>query len=203
MKPRRWFRFDLVRLSAALIVILWCFQGFSEDRDESVLSPERLAARMRPRLSNGWTVAVKGEQVVVERRHVVEVYNGIALPGFSSDAERREHIRPSVRREKFVISLRLGDRVSEEDYKRAFQRNMTAVKEARKDARRGKLMPDAQFWREHPEYGYRQLPSFDTGRQSIYMDCHLYGAPWQFWDEAVAKECLAVIDDLGKLFRPY
>lgn len=175
---------------------------------------ESLAEVLRVRLPKGWTILVKDEQVVLERMEPVELYNGLALPGFNQEAE----IKRRIFRVKLRITLRLGEHVTTEDFKQFTLKNDEAIDKVRKDRSDGKYMPDAKFWKEHPEYGFRELPILDAGRQSIYMEstfgciraptddprsAQAGGRIMNFFDRRTDEECQGLIDGLGKLFRPY
>jgi hypothetical protein len=200
-------------------------EGARPDRDEGhgVGDPESLAALLRPRLPKGWTLSISKRRVALERDDPIELYNGLQLPNFSSEAKRREYLRPNVRREKLVISLSLGDRISQEEYDRIVAKNLLAVAQANASTakdnakRRGirmPVMPDEKLWQKQLEYGFRRTPSFDTGSQSIYIDCEPPGVVYvarpkhlksvfQFWDKSVEKECQGVLEDLGMIFTTY
>ena len=112
----------------------------------------------------------------------------------------------------------MGEHVTTEDFKQLTLKNHAAIDKARIDRADGKFMPDANFWKEHPEYGYRELPILDAGRQSIYMEStygcirvpidgprsiQTGGRTMNFVDKRVDEECQGFIDGFGKLFRPY
>lgn len=176
---------------------------------------ESLAELMRARLPSGWTISVKNESVVLDRKEPVELYNGLSLP--RPGPLRDEMIKRSLRREKLTITMWVGKHVTAEEFKKSEQIYHVALKQARKDLDDGKASPDAKFWKEHPEYGYRlePIPILDADRVSIYMidnqgcisrptaEPRPGGHVIAFFDERVEKECQGLIDDLGKLYRPY
>jgi hypothetical protein len=180
--------------------------------NESVASDtQSLASLIRPEIPKGWTLSVKENQVVIERTEPVEVYNGIALPFFATEAELLRYVRPSVRRERFIISLAFGNQMTKDEVMRANERNSQALETARRDRRDGKFMPDEAYWREHPEYAYQKIPSFYASTQSIYMTVTVQprpaegprGAVIRFWDESIEAECRQVLDNLSRHFDAY
>jgi len=180
--------------------------------NESVASDvQSLASLIRPEIPKGWTLSVKENQVVIERTEPVEVYNGIALPSFATEAELRRYVRPSVRRERFTISLWSGNQMTKDEVKLANERNSQALETVRRDRRDGKFMPDDAYWREHPGYGYQKIPSFYSKTQGIYMTVTVpprpadgpRGAVIRFWDESIEAECRQVLDNLSRHFDAY
>jgi hypothetical protein len=183
-----------------------------ESRADSVIhNAESLAAVLRSRLPKGWNVVVNEEKVVIERIEPIQVFTGIGLPAFATEAKLREHIRPSVRTTKFVITLWLGDRLTNDEVNRAASKNEQAVEKARQDQENGKFMPNEEFWKNHPEYGFRKVPTYFNERHSVYVESTTRPRPLngprgmmiRFWDEKVEDECRKVFDDLEKLFKQY
>lgn len=192
-------------LGVALLVIGIAAYAYKRSGKHTAVQPQTLdsiADSVRARLPRGWSATVAGEQVLIERAEPIEWYNNIASPGFSSEEELRAFFRPYLHRDKFVISLRLGERLSSEQYDSQVRKNDEAIKKARTDARDGKLMPDNKFWQQHSEYGYREVPAFYVGSQAIYMRCQP-GFWWGFWSKDVEAECHAVLETLKQLFRSY
>jgi hypothetical protein len=103
------------------------------------------------------------------------------------------------------------------ELKRIEDNHSAAVARARRDRKDGKFMPDAKFWKQHPEYGYvdTPLPILDTGTHGVYMQCpsgailaptaarRANGRSPAYFDKEVEKECQGIIDSLGKLYSPY
>jgi hypothetical protein len=162
---RRWFQVSLTTL--LLVVTAFYSEVFASPPLTDV---ESLAALLRPRVPMGWKHSLDGDRVILERAEPVEFYNSVGLPRFRSEVERRAYIKPQVRREKLIVALWLGDRVSAEDFKRAELKNAAAINQVRKERGALKDIPTASFWKEHPEYGYRQLPFLNADTQSIYME---------------------------------
>ena len=79
--------------------------------------------------------------------------------------------------------------------------NNAAAKKAAQDTGNSKFIGSREFWREHPEYGYREAPVFHDGQHSIFMDDGLQFLG--FWDLGVWRECDGVRDNLRRLFKPY
>jgi hypothetical protein len=110
----------------------------------------------------------------------------------------------------------LGPRLNPEDFYPARHKNEVAVQKARMDRQEVKFMPDTQFWKQRPEYGYRELPILDTGTQSIYLESepkYIIIAPRsvdrkghgivRFWNKDAESECQGFFDDLAKVFQAY
>ena len=163
-------------------------------------------------------MTVKGERVMFERPEPVELYNGLGLPLFKSEAKRHAYLKQQAWRDKLTISLWIGEYMDSEDIKQAVRKNWEAIDQARKDHSDGKFMPGTKFWNEHAEYGYREIPILDTGSQSIYMESYPEGvilSPTNeprssrsgrvigFYDKNVEKECQGFIDDLRAIYRAY
>ena len=115
-----------------------------------------------------------------------------------------------------MIGVWLGPRLLPEDYYPTRHQNGLAEEKAAKDTNNSRFFPDDTFWDEHPEYGYRRLPMFDTGSQSIYVESQPKyiirrpntlrqgGTPLvAFWDKKVGDECQGIFEDLAKVFRAY
>jgi hypothetical protein len=170
----------------------------------AIVDAESLAAALRSIVPKGWKLSVQKDSVIIGREAQVEVFNAIGLPAFKTDAERRAYVQPHVRKLNFTITLWLGEHLDKKEYDRAKRINEVAYEKARNDAAGKKLMPDEEFWRQHPEYGYRRLPSFqnDTGK-SIFMTVDPYGGPWEFLSREAKSEVDGLVDRIGKQFTPY
>ena len=86
------------------------------------------------------------------------------------------------------------------------EQNLEALQKAQKAAGKSQQKWDAttfEFLRRHPEYGYRDLPSFDTGQSSIYMKVSPTRTTSSFWTASVEQECEAVLSILDQHFQAY
>lgn len=201
-----------LRSAALLIPLLICVLGACD-----TLCAKSLADVVRPLLPAGWELTEKNDQIILVRAEKIGLYNGISLPRFTSDEEKRAYVKPHVRYEQLVIKLWLGKRVDPAEFKRIQKNNDSAVERARSDRNDGKFMPDGEFFKKHPEYGYldNPLPILDTGTQSVYMECPSLaiarptsglrpnGRFRAYFDKEVELECQGVIDALGKIYTPY
>jgi hypothetical protein len=201
----------VARLTAFLALLFLCVGAGEAPPPTDAGS---LAEILRARLPEGWTITQQDERVILERAEPVELYNGLALPGVNQEAEIKLRARPH----KLRISLWLGKHVTAQEFKQIREKNSAAIAQANRDTDAGrKNTPDAKFWEEHPEYGYRQTPILDAGKSSIYMESTLgciapptagarptgNGRVMAFFDKSVEKECQGLIDGLGRLFAPF
>jgi hypothetical protein len=184
------------------------------EESPKVTDAKSLADLLRSRLPKGWTLSIKSDRVILDRDAPVELYNGVAMHSDDGEAQIKER----AFRQSFQVTLWLGPRVTPEEFPAIADKNREAVEQARRDRNDGKFMPDDKFWQEHREYGHRELPILDTGDKGVYMDSTrsclfrpIAGtrspkSPQgviRFVDETVGAECQGVVDDLGRVFRPY
>ncbi|HEY2839241.1 MAG TPA: hypothetical protein VGJ26_08840 [Pirellulales bacterium] len=177
---------------------------------------DSLANIIRPTLPKSWTLSIKDNRVILERDEPIELYNSLAMHG----GDRKAQIKERVFKKKMTISLWVGEHMTKDELEKAYEKNNSALDEARKDKKDGKFMPDEKFFRANPKYGYRKTPIVEAGRSSIYMECesHCIRMPIagprppreegksyviEFYDERIEKECQQFIDDVGNLFKPY
>ena len=197
----------LRRFGAAMAVILSCSQCLADDK---AFGPRELAALVKPCVPLGWSISVKDEEVVLERGERIAIYNSIAMP----PSGHEEEIRRRMRRDKLTITLRLELQMGQKEYERIANENKAATEKARKEAGGIKFMANSRFWRDHPHYNYRELPSFDLGHHSVVVTCEPEAVVfvgrrrklhylWMFKDAKVEEECQGILDDLGKLWRTY
>jgi hypothetical protein len=83
-------------------------------------------------------------------------------------------------------------RWGQKEYDKLAKVNEAAIEKARKDdavkhGKPRKFMVNAEFWRDNPQYGYRDLPSFDLGHHSVSTKC-LAGSS----QEPKPRKCLDV-----------
>lgn len=170
--------------------------------DHLIQAAKSLELHVRPLLPKGWSVSRLGNRVVIEREAIVEVFNAIQLPHSKSEAARREYVRASLRRVKFMLSLRVDNWIPQEAYDRQSRKNYYAVERARRDEKDPMLLPDDDYWRKHPKYGYKELPWLDDGSHSIYAECSVFWLE-EFWDADVWVECDRVLKAVAAPFRAY
>src|SRR6478672_10488543 len=148
----------------AVAVICSCSQCAA---DEKLFGAHELISLVQPCMPHGWNVFVKVDEVVLERCERIEIYNSIAFP----PSNHEEEIRRRLRKVKLSITLRVEQPMKQEEYESIARKNQAALEKVRKDFPFSKLMGDSRFWREHPQYQYRELPSFDLGHHSVVMAC--------------------------------
>ena len=135
------------------------------------------------------------------------MYNWIGMPSrmFELDEQKyvERYVKPRVRTDQYRMILNFGERFSREDYRRQQRRNEEVEARAVKEVG-GRAIRD--FLKEHPEYGFRPLPTYDAGGYSIYPTTSLYPV-FTFYSEDVGKECKDVtgrVEGLvGRLFTRY
>lgn len=194
----------------AIAAFLNCSQCLADDK---TFGPQDLAALVKPCVPHGygWSIEVKPDEVILERVERIEIYNSIAMP----PSGHEEEIKRRMRKFALSISLRVEKPMEQEEYERIAKENKAAIEKARNEAGHMKFMGDAKFWRDHPQYNYRELPSFDLGRHSVLLTCEPEGVVfvgrqrnsrylWMFKDAKIEAECQGIVDDLGKrLGRTY
>ena len=200
----------LARRVAFLSVVVF----FIGAKAPEALDLNTLAAQLKRELPKGWNISIEKDRVVLRRAEPVELYNALAMPPFGE----KEEIKRRVFRDKLTISFSLGDHITADEFKQMWKQDLAAVAQVRREKRLGKGSPDADFWKQHPEYGYKDLPMFDAGSKSIYLDSNYpcldnpaerADAPGtlctitMFYDKHVGEECQGILDRLGKTYRPY
>lgn len=200
----------LARRVAFLSVVVF----FIGAKAPEALDLNTLAAQLKRELPKGWNISIEKDRVVLRRAEPVELYNALAMPPFGE----KEEIKRRVFRDKLTISFSLEDHITADEFKQMWKQDLAAVAQVRREKRLGKGSPDADFWKQHPEYGYKDLPMFDAGSKSIYLDSNypcLYNpaeradAPGtlctitMFYDKHAGEECQGILDRLGKIYRPY
>jgi hypothetical protein len=160
-----------------------------------------VADKIRPLLPKGWAIKVEDDQIDVMRAEVVEVYNGVGLPYGPNDPELKEYVKPNVSTKKFQITLRLAARMTAEEYQKINVENSRA-KERATPVISGEKIEMHQFLIERPEYGYRELPTFLTDNEGIYLTTSLH--PFlRFYNDEVGKECNGLLERVSGLFQHY
>lgn len=163
-----------------------------------------IADKVRTLLPKGWTAKVQDDRIDVIRDEAVEFYNGVSLPYFRTDADMKAYVKPNIRKTAFDITLRITKRMSVAEYDKVRDENLKAEKRGSAAIRNsGDLKTDLHmFLKEHPELGYRQLPTFYTEKYSIYLSVAVHPVMC-FYSDEVGEECNTVVEHLNSAFRQY
>jgi hypothetical protein len=163
---------------------------------EHVTAAHQVAEKITAVLPKGWTAKDEGDHVIVEMTKPVEVFNPVGLAS-------GEHA--TVLSLTYRLRLRLGKRMSDEQYRKATEDNRRAVAKV-EAAMRGTKHPLDEYLHDHPEYGYRYLPWLDTGQEGLYVERTFSGHPQgflRFQSKEVEAECHQVDESIARLFRRY
>ena len=215
---RRYWLDELGVMLASLCLVAAAFAGMfrrppnyeemSEVRfstDWAVAAEQRretaaLAEMLRPKLPAGWTLVVRGREVVIERNVPIETFWWMSFPdGVNDLAQARAYVRSKLlggRRipQKFAVVLWLDTKLTESDHGAIFAKNRTADGGARGDHPNEKFIPTRQFWMRNPDYGYRRLPSFATESHSVYMKVNPSDMSiWDYLNAAEEQDCEALL----------
>lgn len=170
----------------------------------SAADVKRIADSIRPLLPTGWTMKNHDDQIELTRTEAIQVYNGVALPYAPNDSELKEYVKPNVMTETYKITLRLTDRMTEDEFRRIGGDNSRAEQQARTAINERKLPKTsvAKFLDGHPELGYRELPACYTESFSIYLTTSL-NSYLRFYTDEVGKECNGLLERVGGMFQHY
>lgn len=209
MRQKIYFLVSSQMITSGMIATGPTSAAFSSDTPDRQVSTrpasplDILVQRIGPAAA-GWTVTTDDHDVILERSDPVEVYNGIGLPALPRD-KLMNFVRPNVHRMKFRIGLRIGEWLSNKQYEERAAANDLATRRAAEflnGAPQPRKISMNDFLRQHPEYGFRQLPDFDGDTFSVYVSVSI-PEEFEFVSDEVHRECSGVLDRTGRLFRPY
>ncbi len=180
---------------------------------ERLTVPVSIQRQVSPLVQTGWHSEVLGNAVLVTRNKKVEIYLTVNLPTSRVEDLRK---RKMTIDERYVIMLRVGPRVSLEEYRK---KKVANAETAKKMIALGKTMrhighkfdsylPSTPEERKLVEQ-YEELKKSRHDLPDGYSETHSIwisestGWSCAFADEAVGKECREVRGTIADLFRSY